>query len=142
MFNKFFRKFNPSDASSEINLSNFDFKSSTHSRYENGKKTGTVDDCWRLIHISENKNIKSTYLVTIYILDDSMSHWGDKVQMATKQMKIIYSNTTEIILRGFGADPTGASFQDYGITLRLENNSVTQVALLMHDRNIELHYSR
>jgi len=125
-----------------IDLSHFNFKSSAHSRYDNGIITGSIDDCWRNIHITHHPNNKEIFLVTIYIIDESTSHWGDKTQMSTKEMRVVKADEDDIALRGVGKDALGSSFEDYGITLKIENNLINKIILFMYDRGVELHYSR
>lgn len=148
MFNKLLSKFRENATSTQgpnpkYDLSNFKFVSNTHSRYENGAITGTIDNCWRLIDIKANEANTSTFLTTIYILDnENLSYFADKVQMSTKQMKIIESDEHKLVLRGFGTDPSGARFDDYGLTLIISNNNIIQVILKLYDRDIELRYSK
>ena len=125
-----------------IDLSDFKFTSSKHSRIENGNVTGSVDDCWRGIYIKSDPNNINSYLVTTYNLDENHSLWANNIQMAPKQMKIEKNSNNNIVLRGYGKDNRGNLFSDYGIILLLENNNVTKVILQMFDRNTELHYSK
>jgi hypothetical protein len=127
---------------SYLNLKDFKFTSSSHSRYQNGTLVGSVDDCYRGIYITENPVDDSKYLVTIYILDEEKSRWGDNIQMSTKQMKIEQSNNSSIQLRGYGEDPMGNTFTDYGVTIFFDNNEVQKVVLQLFDRNVEMHYSK
>jgi hypothetical protein len=125
-----------------MELKNYKFISSSHSRYQNNELVGTVDNCYRGVDIVEDTKDTSKYLVTIYILDDEKSRWGDNIQMATKQMKIINESDTKIDLKGFGYDNLGSSFADYGITLILNGNEIEKIILNMFDRNVEMHYYR
>lgn len=123
-----------------IDLSDFKFTSSRHSRIENGNITGSVDDCWRGIYIKTNPDFINSYLVTTYNLDGNHSFWGNNIQMTPKQMKIEKTSNNKIILRGFGKDNMGNLFKDYGLILLIENNNITKVILQILDRNTELHY--
>lgn len=125
-----------------IFLNDFKFLSNSHSRYQSNSLVGSVDDVYRGIHIQKKLPEENVYLVTIYILDDEKSRWGDNIQMATKQMKIEQSNNSLIQLRGYGEDPMGNTFTDYGITIYFDYNDVQKVVLHLFDRNVEMHYSK
>jgi tetratricopeptide (TPR) repeat protein len=104
---------------------NFIFKSSDHIRYENG------------IYVS---GPHGGFLVTMYNLDETHPIWQNNVQMTPKQMKIISQTNDKIILRGYGCDPMGASFVDFGLTIHLKTGSVEKCILHLHDRNIDIEY--
>ena len=128
--------------SKHIILNDFKFFSNSHSRYQNNSLVGSVDDVYRGIYIQRKLPNENVYLVTIYILDDEKSRWGDNIQMATKQMKVINETDAKIDLKGFGYDNLGSSFADYGITLIINGNEVDKIILHMFDRNVEMHYFR
>jgi hypothetical protein len=60
--------------------------------------------------------------------------------MAPKRMRIINVDKNIVQLRGYGFDMTVGSFADYGITLLIENEVISQVQLDMYDRNISIVY--
>jgi hypothetical protein len=125
----------------DINLSDFKYISNDHIRYQNGKDvSGHNYNCWRGIRVQNNISGGQGYTVTVYNLDGNHSVWGSNIQMAPKQMKIIEQNRAIIKLKGYGSDQMGASFADYGLTLELDNGTIRQVALHMHDRNIDIVY--
>jgi hypothetical protein len=68
--------------------------------------------------------------------------WGNNIQMAEKQMKLLDETNDKIILRGYGTDIMGASFADYGITLHKTNGNINKITLHMHDRNIDIVYMK
>lgn len=124
-----------------IDLSDMKFISNDHIRYENGRDvSGHNKDCWRGFRIQTNISGGQSYTVTLYNLDGNNPIWGNNIQMAPKQMKIIEQNSTAIKLRGYGTDRMGASFADYGLTLHLTNDNVEKVTLHMYDRNIDIVY--
>lgn len=125
----------------KIDLSDFKFVSNDHIRYQNEQDvSGHNYDCWRDIHVQNNIGGGQGYTVTIYNLDGNHPVWGNDIQMAPKQMKIVEQNNTTIKLRGFGRDPMGNSFADYGLTFFITKNEVEKVSLHMFDRNIEIVY--
>lgn len=126
---------------STIDLSDFKFISNDHIRYQGGKDvSGHNLDAWRGIRVQTNIQGGEGYTVTIYNLDGNHPVWGNNVQMAPKQMKIIEQSNSIIKLRGFGSDAMGSSFADYGLTLYLTSNLVDKITLHMHDRNIDIVY--
>lgn len=117
------------------------FDSSDHIRYVNGMDvSGHNYGCHRQVEIQKNIEGGEGYTVTIYNLDGIHPIWGNNVQMAPKQMKIIAVVDDMISLRGFGFDVMGSAFSDYGIDVFFENKEITKIVLKMFDRNIELEY--
>jgi len=60
--------------------------------------------------------------------------------MAPKQMRVVRETPTEVELRGFGADPMGAPFSDYGLTLHFDGDDVEKAALHLRDRGVDIEY--
>lgn len=119
----------------------YDFDSSDHVRFQNGKAvSGHNYGCNRRIRIEKNINGEEGYTVTMYNLDSIHPLWGNNVQMAPKKMHIINRTDNIIELRGFGMDALGASFSDYGILILIEKEEITRVQLNMYDRNISIVY--
>lgn len=52
-----------------IDLSNFMFVSSNHSKHEKGVETASVAGCWKGIQINKNSKNDNSYSVTIRALD-------------------------------------------------------------------------
>lgn len=122
-----------------IDLSDFKFVSDDHIRYENGQERKADNKgAMRGVRIQTSDN--KTFSASIYNMSGIHPVWGNNVQMAPKQMKIVDQNKSLIKLRGFGTDAMGASFADYGISLHLKNNSVEKATLHMHDRNVDIVY--
>jgi tetratricopeptide (TPR) repeat protein len=132
-----FFKSNPKKPS--IDLQDFKFLSNDHTRFENGLPI-MVDNsgAWRGIRVKTNDN--NSFFVTMYNMNGNHPIWGNNIQMAEKQMKIIEDDERKIVLRGFGVDLMGASFADYGLTLHKAKGSVNKVTLHMHDRQIDILY--
>ena len=123
------------------NLSKIRFTSTDHIRYENGRDvSGHNVDCKRGIQIEPNIRGGEGYTVTIHNLDGPHPVWGNNVQMAPKQMRVVRETASEVELRGFGHDPMGFSFSDYGLTLHFNGDEVERAVLHMHDRNIDIEY--
>ncbi len=117
------------------------FDSSDHIRYANGiDVSGHNYGCHRQVEIQRNIEGREGYTVTIYNLDGVHPLWGNNIQMAPKQMKIVNFVGNIVSLRGFGYDKMGSSFSDYAIDLYFDRTSINKVVLKMLDRNIELEY--
>jgi len=124
-----------------IDLTDFKFLSDDHTRIENGRTTAANNKgAWRGIRVKTSDN--AIFFVTMYNMNENHPVWGDNIQMAEKQMKVIEENNDKTVLRGFGTDAMGASFADYGLTLHKLSNGVIKVTLHMHDRNIDIVYEK
>ena len=124
-----------------LDLTDFKFLSDDHTRIENGRPTNANNKgAWRGIRVKTSDNL--IFSVTMYNMNENHPVWGDNIQMAEKQMKVIEENNENTILRGFGTDAMGASFADYGLTLHKSNNIVNKVTLHMHDRSINIVYEK
>lgn len=124
-----------------INLSDFKFLSDSHIRYQNSNQVGGNNTgSWRGIRIEDNISNDTNYTVTIYSMDGNHPVWGNNIQMAPKQMKVIEKDSSKIKLRGYGHDKMGNSFADYGATLHLKNNNIQKISLHMFDRGVEILY--
>lgn len=124
-----------------IDLTDFNFTSDDHTRIENGRPTNANNKgSWRSFRIKSSDNI--IFYVTMYNLNGNHPVWGNNIQMAEKRMKLVTEQNEKIILRGFGTDEMGYSFADYGLTLHKLNSIVNKVTLHMHDRNIDIVYTK
>lgn len=136
---------NEDSANQKLSDLKFRFYSTDHIRIENGVPTqgsirGDNKGANRGIEIIPNFELKEGYLVTIYNQDGNHPVWGNNIQMAPKQMKIIHKTENHIVLRGFGTDDFGNTFSDYGMTLELINGKIIQCILHMYDRDIDIEY--
>ncbi|MBC7388493.1 MAG: hypothetical protein H7329_04720 [Opitutaceae bacterium] len=119
----------------------FVFKSSDHLRYENGRYvSGPHGGAARAVKVEPNINGGDGVTVTLYNLDADHPIWQNNVQMAPKQMKIIQQDDSKIVLQGYGHDPMGSSFADYGMTIKLKNGGLDNCILHMHDRGVDIEY--
>ena len=126
-----------------VNLSDFKFLSNSHIRYQNGNQVGGNNiGSWRGIRIQDNISNGTNYTVTIYNMDGNHPIWGNNIQMAPKQMKIIEKDLSKIKLRGYGYDRMGNSFADYGATLHLKDSTIQKISLHMLDRGVEILYHK
>lgn len=125
-----------------IDLTNFMFVSSTHSKYEAGVEKASVESCWKGIQINKNSNHENSYSMTIKRLDKQKNNWENDVQMSIKKMKIGAVSNNKLELWGYGDDAMGVSFSDYGIAILFENNTIVKIILKFFYRNVELHYSK
>lgn len=117
------------------------FASKDHLRYENGiHVSGPHGGAARGIEIVPNYKLKDGYLVTIFNLDGINPLWGNNIQMAPKQMKVVRKTENEIELRGFGHDMIGNTFSDYGMTLKICDGGLERCYLHLFDRNIYIEY--
>jgi hypothetical protein len=113
------------------------FNSNDHIRYENGVEVGGHNKgCKREIKIEQNKTYPDAFTVSILNHDVYPSNYS----MGGKRMKIISKMNNMIEFRGFGEDPMGFSFANYGVTLKLKNDKVVEAVLNMFDRNISISY--
>jgi hypothetical protein len=115
---------------------NFVFNSSDHIRYENGKLvSGPFGGAPRAVKVETNIDGNEGHTVTMFNTDGQYV-----VQMAPKQMKVIAQTNEKIVLRGYGHDAMGASFADYGLTIKLKKGEVENCILHMHDRGVDIEY--
>lgn len=122
---------------------NFVFKSPDHLRYENGKHvSGPHGGAGRAVKVEPNISIGEGYTVTLYNLDGNHPVWQNNIQMAPKQMKVIQQTDDKIVLRGYGHDAMGASFADYGLTIKLKNGEIENCILHMLDRGVDIEYQK
>jgi hypothetical protein len=118
-----------------------EFNSSDHIRFQNGQDiSGHNFGCNRQIKIEKNISGNIGYTVTIFNLDSNHPVWGNNIQMAPKQMKIIKIEKDIVTLRGYGTDSLNASFADYGIDILIQNNEIERVQLNMFDRGVNIIY--
>jgi hypothetical protein len=128
-------------ANKKLNELKLRFVSKDHLRYENGiHVSGPHGGAGRGIEIVPNFKLREGYLVTIYNQDGVHPVWGNNVQMATKQMKAVHRTVNEIQLRGFGTDPLGNSFVDYGLSIHLSENEIDHIKLHLFDRGVVIKY--
>lgn len=122
-----------------VDLRDFEFLSDDHTRFENGRPTG-ANNKGALRGIKIQSGDQSIFYVTMYNMDGDHPVWGNNIQMAEKQMKVVEDKDDRIVLRGYGNDTMGASFSDYGLTLQKVGTDIQKVTLHMYDRNIEIVY--
>ncbi|MDN5201215.1 hypothetical protein QQ008_07575 [Fulvivirgaceae bacterium BMA10] len=121
----------------------FIFKSSDHLRYENGQLVaGLSGGANRALKVEPDIQGREGYTVTLYNLDGNHPFWQNNVQMSPKPMRIIEQTSEKIVLRGYGHDIMGESFEDYGLTIQIEENSIEKCILHMHDRNVDIEYKK
>ncbi|MBQ8153266.1 MAG: hypothetical protein IJ069_06265 [Prevotella sp.] len=118
----------------------YKFDSSDHIRFQNGIDVSGHNNCHRQVEIKNNINGGEGYTVTIFNLDSNHPLWGNNIQMAPKQMKIVSHSEKVVSLRGFGHDIMGNDFSDYAIDIYFENKEIVKIALKLLDRNVELVY--
>lgn len=129
-------------------LSNFEFDSTCHQRYENGQPVRGLQVCPRYIKIKKNINGCSGYQLTPgdgYILTATNGDTGQP-QFAPKPMRVVKFSNTEILLKGYcvsAQTPFGwqeIDLSDYGFSIILEKNVVKKCILFLYDRNVKLEY--
>ena len=84
-------------------LSNFNFDSNCHQRYEDGTPVMGLQQCPRYIRIRKNTNGCSGYRLTNgdgYILT-AINGDTNKPQFAPKPMRVVTVSDSEILLRGY-----------------------------------------
>lgn len=129
-------------------LSNFEFDSTCHQRYENGQPVRGLQVCPRYIKIKKNIYGCSGYQLTPgdgYILTATNGDTGQP-QFAPKPMRVVKFSNTEILLKGYcvsAQTPFGwqeIDLSDYGFSIIFENDVVKKCILFLYDRNVKLEY--
>ena len=139
----FFDLFTSNSKESNIDLVDFKFISDDHTRYENEQAVQADNKgCMRGVRVQKGVSGNKGYTVTIYNLDGNHSLWGNNIQMSPKQMEIIHNSNAGVEFRGFGKDPMGNNFSDYGIIIHLLNDVPTKITLKMYDRKIYIVYKK
>lgn len=131
-------------------LSNFNFDSTCHQRYENNQPVRGLQECPRYIKIRKNINGCSGYQLESgdgYILTATNGDTG-KPQFAPKPMRVVKFSDTEILLKGYcvsAQTPFGwqdVDLSDYGFSIILDKGSIQKCVLHLYDRNVDLEYQR
>lgn len=131
-------------------LSNFNYDSTCHQRYENGRPVRDLQICQRYIKIRKNTNGCSGYQLTNgdgYILIATNGETG-KSQFAPKPMRVVRFTDKEILLKGYTVSaqtPFGwqeIDLSDYGFSIILDKGSVEKCVLHLYDRNVDLQYKK
>lgn len=115
-----------------------EFLSSDHIRFPNEVPiTGHNYNCHRKFVI-DKKYKRWSWIYSN--MDGIHPLYGNNIQMASKQMKIVsvYENMVE--LRGWGYDPMGFPFSNYGIVIQFQQDNIQVIDLFMHDRNTTIMY--
>lgn len=137
----------PTQINLPIDIGDIQFLSDDHIRYQNGQAViSTSSDSEghnkanRVIQVEPNINGGDGYTVTIFNKDGNHPLWGNNIQMAPKQMKIVSVDNQRIVLRGYGQDAMGGAFADYGLTIYHDGTEAIKLKLHMHDRNVDIEY--
>lgn len=132
----------------EAILSNFDFDSNCHQRYESGTPVKGLQVCPRFIRIRKNTNGCRGYHLKNgdgYILTATNGDTGQP-QFAAKPMRVVKISDNEILLKGYTVSaqtPFGwqdIDLSDYGFSIILKKGKVDKCILHMYDRNVDLEY--
>ena len=126
------------------------FDSSDHVRFQNGRDvSGHNYNCHRRITIEKNIEGGEGYTVTMYNMDGVHPFWQNNIQMSPKRMKIVNKHENIIEFRGYGYDENAlafgapmeaASFANYGVVIKIENNHIVLAQLNMFDRHVSIVY--
>lgn len=126
------------------------FDSSDHVRFQNGQDvSGHNYNCHRRITIEKNIEGGEGYTVTMYKMDGVHPFWQNNIQMSPKRMKIVNKHENIIEFRGYGYDENAlafgapmeaASFANYGVVIKIENNHIVLAQLNMFDRHVSIVY--
>lgn len=125
------------------------FHSNTHQRYERGNPVrGEQIGCRRDVVIEKNISGGIGYSVTVNNPDALAGSWG-ATPMGTKPMKIISTTNGVVELRGYGYDKIAvsmgipirdATFENYGMTIYHNGQSITHCVIHMIERNVDIDY--
>ncbi len=131
------------------------FRSTKHTRYENGALAKPTIECNRTICIDINTNgyqgyrlvPGDGYIVSIINEDGIHPIWGNNIQMSAKPMRIERKNGNQILLKGYSVlaeTPWGLTRVDlstYGLTIDTnEYGHIEKCILHLYDRNVEIVY--
>lgn len=128
-------------------ISNINFRSTKHKRYNQGQWNGLIHDANRLITIRPDKEYNDSYIVTIYQPGNIHPVFHDDLNMSPKRMEVILSLPNEglIVLQGYGSDPLLSSRppqiqKHYAVILEFEKSDLNKISLLMLDRQALIVY--
>lgn len=85
----------------------------------------------------------------MYNMDGVHPFWQNNIQMSPKRMKIVNKHENIIEFRGYGYDENAlafgapmeaASFANYGVVIKIENNHIVLAQLNMFDRHVSIVY--
>ena len=131
-------------------LSDFNFYSTCHQRYQSGNPVMGLQICPRYIKIRKNVNGCSGYKLNPgdgYILTAINGDTGQP-QFAPKPMRVVSEDESKIVLRGYtviAQTPFGwqdFDLSDYGFTIHLANGDAYKCVLHLYDRDVELEYRK
>ncbi len=143
----------------EAILSNFDFDSNCHQRYESGTPVKDLQVCPRFIRIRKNTNGCRGYHLKNgdgYILTATNGDTGQP-QFAAKPMRVAKISDNEILLKGYivsAQTPFGwqdIDLSDYGFSIILKKGKVDKCMTVMwiwsteyevHNKNLHRHAQR
>jgi len=123
------------------------FLSDKHICYRNGQVVISSSTDAKGCHKGANRGIQleqtihggESYTVTVFNMESTPA-WEENVQMAPKLMKIDQIASDKIVLRGFGHDPAGGSFTDYGLTIFHDGNVPTKLKLHLFYKKEDIEY--
>lgn len=115
------------------------FKSDNHFRFENGRKTNTLNyGANRAIKLIKNNDY---WLISIIILGDGISSFGDKIQMSPKKILLKNSTKHNYYFQGIIGNSIEDDFSDYEFEVQTDkDNNILWVKLILTDRNVEILY--
>lgn len=127
------------------------FTSNNHKRYENGVWTGKNNyGAYRRFHFALLDIISGVelYAVSIHILGEGRSSFGDNIQMTPKIMAKYSITDKQVLMRGLEDAKVGdefgnvrvEDFSDYGVELNYTDGELNNVTLKMVDRNVDINY--
>jgi len=94
----------------------------------------------RGLEIKSHSDINDAYLISIYNLDGYDTIWNPNLEMHPKVMKVIRQSDKKIEMIGFGFDKLGNNYNDYGITILLQNKNVNTIILHNFEKERDTEY--
>ena len=134
----------------KTSLRPFEFKSSSHQRFQGGIPVMGIQYCERTLSLVINQDGCPGYRISKhdgYIIRAINGDTGQQ-QFAPKPMRLVATNNDSYLLRGYEVDaqtPFGwqtIDLSDYGFEVRYKDGEVHSCILYMYDRDVRIEYYR
>lgn len=116
------------------------FVSPMHARFRGETLVGPPAEAVRHVVIEKNISGGAGYTVSVENSEGVHPLFGSNLQMSHKPMRVVEKDEDTVLLRGYGTDAFGVSFEDYAIVLNYDEGNLLSVSLLMLDRDTRILY--